>query len=71
MTGSDRPGVFVPPLLFAAAVAAGVLIDGNRLDWPNVTHPSQVADLAVTLAGFPLIGLSLGVFRRFRTRGEP
>lgn len=72
MSGSDSPGVFVPPpFLFAVAVAAGVLVDGNALDWTHITHPSQLAGLAVALTGFALIGLSLGLFRRFRTRPEP
>ena len=72
MTESDSPGVFLPPpLLFAAAVAGGLAIDGDVLDWAQVTRPSQFAGLAVALAGLALIFLSLGLFRRFRTRPEP
>ena len=79
MSESDSPGVFLPPpLLFAAAVAAGLPIDGelqgwaNVLQgWANVSRPAQFAGLAVALAGLALIVLSLGLFRRFRTRPEP
>ncbi|MGQ0589776.1 MAG: methyltransferase family protein [Sphingosinicella sp.] len=72
MTDEDGPGVFVPPpLLFGVAVAAGVLLDGNALEWRHVTHPSQYAGVAVALAGAALIAICLGLFRRFRTRPEP
>ena len=72
MTDEDGPGVFVPPpLLFGVAVAAGVLLDGNALEWRHVTHPSQYAGAVVAAAGLVLIAVSLGLFRRFRTRPEP
>ena len=72
MSESDSPGVFLPPpLLFAAAVAAGLAIDGDMRDWAHVARPSQFAGLAVALAGLVLIVVSLGLFRRFRTRPEP
>ena len=72
MSPSDSPNVFVPPpLLFAAAIATGVLIDGNALDWAHAIHPSQLAGIAVAIAGLGLIFVSLGLFRRFRTRPEP
>lgn len=72
MTGSDSPGVRVPPpLLFAGAVAAGVLIDGDVPDWAHVTDPLQLAGISVGVAGLALIAISLGLFRRFRTRPEP
>ena len=72
MSESDSPGVFLPPpLLFAAAVAAGLPIDGELQGWANVSRPAQFAGLAVALAGLALIVLSLGLFRRFRTRPEP
>ena len=72
MSGSDSPGVFVPPpLMFAAAVAAGVLIDGNVLEWSQVARRAQLAGLAMALAGLTLTGISLGLFQRFRTRPEP
>ena len=72
MSPSDSPNIFVPPpLLFVAAIATGVLIDGNVLDWAHATHPSQLAGIAVALAGVSLIFVSLGLFRRFRTRPEP
>ena len=72
MSESDSPGVCLPPpLLFAAAVAAGLAIDRNMLDWAHVSRPAQFAGLAIALAGLALILLSLGLFRRFRTRPEP
>ena len=71
MTGSDSPGVRIPPpLLFATAVAAGVLIDGNVADWAHVTEPLQLAGVSFALSGLALIAISLGLFRRFRTRPE-
>ncbi|MBX3562682.1 MAG: isoprenylcysteine carboxylmethyltransferase family protein [Sphingomonas sp.] len=72
MTDEDGPGVFVPPpLVFGAATAAGVLLDGNALEWRHVTHPSQFAGAVVAVAGLVLIAICLGLFRRFRTRPEP
>lgn len=72
MSNSESPGIFVPPpLMFAAAVAAGVLIDGNVLEWRHIVQASQFAGLGVVSAGLVLIGVSLGLFRRFRTRPEP
>lgn len=68
----DSPGVlFPPPLLFASALILGILFDGNLLDWRHVTHPVQAIGVAVGAAGLLLILLSLGLFRRFRTRPEP
>ena len=72
MTESDSPGVFLPPpILFAGAVAAGLAIDGDLLDWAHVARPSGFAGLAGALAGLAPIVLSLGLFRRFRTLPEP
>ena len=72
MKDEDGPGVFVPPpLMFGVATAAGVLLDGNALEWRHVTHPSQFAGVGVAVAGLVLIALCLGLFRRFRTRPEP
>jgi protein-S-isoprenylcysteine O-methyltransferase Ste14 len=72
MKGTDNPGVFVPPpLLFLVALGAGILVDGNVLDWRHVTHPAQLSGVAVGAAGFVLILVSLGLFRRFKTRPEP
>lgn len=72
MSEPDSPRVFLPPpLLFATAAAAGLAIDGNTLDWALVGRPARFAGLAVALAGLALILLSLGLFRRFRTRPEP
>ena len=69
---SDSPGIFVPPpLMFAAAVAMGVMLDGNWLKRGHVTHPIQLAGMAVAVAGLALILVSLGLFRRFKTRPEP
>lgn len=72
MTDRDGPGIFLPPpLMFAAAVAVGVLVDGNVLQWRHVTHSSQFAGIGVAVAGLALIIVSLGLFRRFHTRPEP
>ena len=68
----DSPGIPVPPpLLFVTALAAGVLIDGNVLRWRHVMHVSQWAGVAVALTGLVLIGVTLALFRRHRTRPEP
>lgn len=72
MNEEDGPGVFVPPpLMFGGATAAGVILDGNALDWRHVTHPSQFVGIFVAVAGLVLIAICLGLFRRFRTRPEP
>ena len=68
----DNPGVFFPPpLLFLSALVIGILFDGNLLDWRHVTHPLQALGVAVALAGLAIIAVTLGLFRRFRTRPEP
>ena len=72
MKDLDNPGVFFPPpLLFLSALVIGILFDGNLLDWRHVTHPVQAIGVAVAVIGLLLIVLSLGLFRRFRTRPEP
>ena len=72
MTDKDGPAIFVPPpLMFGIAIAAGVLLDGNALEWRHVTHPSQFAGIVVAVAGLALIAACLDLFRRFRTRPEP
>ncbi|HET7709982.1 MAG TPA: isoprenylcysteine carboxylmethyltransferase family protein [Sphingomicrobium sp.] len=68
MTSEDNPRVFVPPpLIFAALLAFGLLIDSK----PFVLGGMQVLALAVGLAGFVSIGLALGLFRASNTRPEP
>lgn len=68
----DSPGILVPPpFLFVTALATGVLIDGNVLRWRHVMHLSQWAGVAVALTGLALIGVTLALFRRHRTRPEP
>lgn len=68
----DGPGVFVPPpLQFGAAVAAGVILDGNAPGWHQLTDPLRFAGVVVALAGLVLIAICLGLFRRFGTRPEP
>lgn len=68
----DSPGIIVPPpFLFSVALAGGVLFDGNVWQWQHVMHASQWAGAGVALSGFALIGLTLALFRRFRTRPEP
>ena len=72
MSEANGPGVFVPPpLIFAVAMAAGVLIDGDALAWRHAGRPAQVAGAALAVAGLVLIGGALGLFRRARTRPEP
>ncbi len=72
MSDSDNPRVFVPPpLMFALAVGAGIILDGNALSWSFGGRPAQLAGAAVALAGLFLILVSLNLFRRFRTRPEP
>lgn len=68
----DSPGILVPPpFLFVTALATGVLIDGNVLRWRHAMHLSQWAGVAVALTGLALIGVTLALFRRHRTRPEP
>lgn len=72
MRAFDSPGILVPPpLLFITALAAGVLIDANVLRWRHMMHISQWAGVAVALMGLALIGVTLALFRRHRTRPEP
>lgn len=72
MRASDNPGILLPPpFLFITALAAGVLIDGNVLRWRHVTHLSQWVGVGVALTGLMLIGVTLALFRRHRTRPEP
>lgn len=69
---SAGPGVFVPPpLQFGAAVAAGVLLDGNLGAWRHPAHLAQLTGIFVAVVGLILIATCLGLFRRFRTRPEP
>lgn len=68
----DNPGIVVPPpFLFLTALAGGVLIDGNVWTAHHLLHASQWAGAPIALAGFALIGLTLALFRRFRTHPEP
>ena len=72
MIDHSGPGVhFPPPLIFALAIALGVVLDGNWIQWRHIMHPSQFAGVAVGFPGLLLILISLGLFRRFRTRPEP
>lgn len=68
----NGPGVFVPPpLQFGVAVVAGVILDGDAPAWPQLTDPLRLAGVLGALTGLFLIAISLGLFRRFRTRPEP
>lgn len=70
--GPDSARVFSPPpLLFAAAVAAGALVDGDLPDRGEFLGLLVLAGCAFALAGVTLIAASLGLFRRYRTRPEP
>ncbi len=72
MKDRSGPGVhFPPPLIFGAAIALGVMLDGSWIQWRHVTHPSQFAGVAVGAVGLLLMLVSLSLFRRFRTRPEP
>lgn len=72
LTDNDSPGVVVPPpLMFLAAIGVGILFDGNLLDWRHALHPAQFTGLAIGMVGLALILVSLGLFRRFKTRPEP
>jgi protein-S-isoprenylcysteine O-methyltransferase Ste14 len=70
--GPDSARVFSPPpLLFAGAIAAGILLDGASPDRSGFLGWPQLAGYAFALAGAALIAASLGLFRRHRTRPEP
>lgn len=71
-TGSDSPRVFSPPpLLFASAITAGAVIDGNLPSRGELLGSPQLVGYAFALAGAALIAASLGLFRRYGTRPEP
>lgn len=68
----DSPGIIVPPpFLFLVALTGGVLVDGNVWQWQQRMHMSQWGGVAVALGGVALIGLTLALFYRHRTRPEP
>lgn len=70
--GSDSPRVFSPPpLLFASAITAGALIDGDLRGRGELLGSPQLVGYAFALAGLALIAASLGLFRRYGTRPEP
>lgn len=66
--GEDNPRVLVPPpLMFAALVGAGLLIDGG----PRAGSVSIAAAALLGAVGLGLIVTALGLFFRRRTRPEP
>ena len=68
MTSEDNPRVFVPPpLILAAFVGVGLLIDGG----PVATSPVLAVALILGLAGLGLIASALGLFFQSKTRPEP
>jgi protein-S-isoprenylcysteine O-methyltransferase Ste14 len=72
MTAPDSPRIFVPPpLMFAVAIALGVMIDGNVFERRHFTHLFQYSGALLALPGLLLILGALGLFRRAGTRPEP
>ena len=68
MTSDDNPRVFVPPpLMLAAFVGTGLLIDCG----PLANRLVLAAAVIVGLAGLGLIASALGLFFRSKTRPEP
>lgn len=68
MTSDDNPRVFVPPpLVFAALVGAGLLIDGG----PLAIGLPLLAAIVLAVTGFGLIAAALGLFAKSKTRAEP
>ena len=64
----DNPRVIVPPpLIFAALLVAGLVMDSELAS--NVIV--QLAAVAVIATGLALIAAALGLFRRAHTRPEP
>lgn len=68
MKGEDNPRIFMsPPLMLAAFVGVGLLIDRG----PLATGLAMFAAVALGLAGLALIAAALGLFFRSKTRPEP
>lgn len=68
MTGEDSPRIFLPPpLMLAAFVGVGLLIDGGQM----ATGLALAVAMIVGLAGLGLIASALGLFFRSKTRPEP
>jgi protein-S-isoprenylcysteine O-methyltransferase Ste14 len=69
---SDNPGVwFPPPLLYALAVIAGVILD-RRWPWPIATGAlATIAGAALVVGGMVLAIVSVGRFRRSATSIVP
>lgn len=70
----DSPGVVVPPpLIFAGALVAGILIDRVITGWSIAVDATLRYPLAVLPigAGAALIAAALGLFRKASTRPEP
>ena len=68
MRGEDNPRIFMsPPLMLAAFVGVGLLIDRG----PLTTGLAMLAAVALGLSGLALIAAALGLFFRNKTRPEP
>ena len=68
MTADDNPRVIVPPpLMVAALVGVGLLIDGG----PRVGALALLGAALIGGVGLGLIVTALGLFFRSRTRPEP
>ena len=68
MISEDNPRVFVPPpLMLAAFVSVGLLIDGG----PMATGLVLAVALILALVGLGLIASALGLFFQSKTRPEP
>lgn len=68
MIGEDHPGVLVPPpLMFAALVGAGLLVDGG----PMAGALALLCAAFLSAAGVGLIAAALRLFFGAKTRPEP
>ena len=68
MTSEDSPRIFVPPpLMMAAFVGVGLLIDGG----PLASGLTLATSIIMGCGGLLLIASALGLFFKSKTRAEP